>query len=605
MVVALTLAGASGNLRFSPYFNSTYGAYWYARNTADNAFIPLSILASYVYIPTANLKLGSNALRATTEGTTHLDLFNGTAPVGTLANGVSLYSASGEIRVMNSAGVVTLSGTNTGDVTLASPNHGLGLTNQVITLGTPSTLTSATTNAVTTTTHTHAITVAPALVGVGTVQYQFLVTGATPFNPGWSAGYLNITSAKTLTVTGSTTLANAAITLENTGSLTLAATGFSLLGGGTSCSLTLPNAATTISGGGTLALGTYTLTVPKTGTAVTGTGTAGRIAEWVTDVNTLQASTLIKTGTNTLTLATGAAAATVWTIPINAVGVLTNDGAGNMSWADASAYVTQIGSVTAGRIASWTGTYQIQESVLIMSGANVLTLAASATATLTVPATGTAALLGTANAFTDSNTIASGKFLTALTDGATGGLQAGSVSDVLWYRGGADTWRTPDSLIIDGVLTVTGGQITFPAVQAASAGVNTLDDYEEGTVTVTLTCGTSGTVTLNINTLSYTKIGRLVTVTGLLNVSSVSSPVGILTLNGLPFTCANGIQFYSAVAVYGSNLINTATTMLTGYVAINTTTAIVQKWSAGNPAALAADIQANTQLMFSITYFSA
>jgi hypothetical protein len=46
----------------------------------------------------------------------------------------------------------------------------------------------------------------------------------------------------------------------------------------------------------------------------------------------LQASTLIKTGTNTLTLATGAAAATVWTIPINAVGVLTNDGAGTLSW---------------------------------------------------------------------------------------------------------------------------------------------------------------------------------------------------------------------------------------------------------------------------------
>jgi hypothetical protein len=49
-------------------------------------------------------------------------------------------------------------GTNTGDVTLAAPNHGLGLTGQVITLGTPSTLAVATTNAVVTTSHTHAIT---------------------------------------------------------------------------------------------------------------------------------------------------------------------------------------------------------------------------------------------------------------------------------------------------------------------------------------------------------------------------------------------------------------------------------------------------------------
>jgi len=41
------------------------------------------------------------------------------------------------------------------------------------------------------------------------------------------------------------------------------------------------------------------------------------------------------------------------------------------------------------------------------------------------------ALLGAANALTNDNTIASGKFLTALTDGNTGGLRAGALSDVL------------------------------------------------------------------------------------------------------------------------------------------------------------------------------
>lgn len=58
---------------------------------------------------TGNMKLGgSNAARGTTEGTNHLDIFNGTAPVGTLANGVSLYSTSGELRVMDSGGTATL-----------------------------------------------------------------------------------------------------------------------------------------------------------------------------------------------------------------------------------------------------------------------------------------------------------------------------------------------------------------------------------------------------------------------------------------------------------------------------------------------------------------
>jgi hypothetical protein len=57
---------------------------------------------------TGNLKLGGTATRATTEGTNHLDIYNGTAPVGTLANGVSIYSSAGECRVMDATGNSTL-----------------------------------------------------------------------------------------------------------------------------------------------------------------------------------------------------------------------------------------------------------------------------------------------------------------------------------------------------------------------------------------------------------------------------------------------------------------------------------------------------------------
>jgi hypothetical protein len=55
-----------------------------------------------------NVKIAGNAVRGTTEGTNHLDIFDGTAPVGTLTNGVSLYSASGELRSMDAAGNSTL-----------------------------------------------------------------------------------------------------------------------------------------------------------------------------------------------------------------------------------------------------------------------------------------------------------------------------------------------------------------------------------------------------------------------------------------------------------------------------------------------------------------
>ena len=71
----------------------------------------------------------------------------------------------------------------------------------------------------------------------------------------------------------------------------------------------------------------------------------------------------------------------------------------------------------------------------------------------------------------------------------------------------------------------------------------TLDAYEEGTYDVAITMGTSGTVTMNTSddTLSYTKIGRLVFVTGNIRVDSVSSPVGTTRIS-LPFTVRDSID---------------------------------------------------------------
>jgi hypothetical protein len=51
-----------------------------------------------------NVLVGGTAARGTTVGTKHLDLFNGTAPAGTLTNGISLYSDSGDLKFMNAAG---------------------------------------------------------------------------------------------------------------------------------------------------------------------------------------------------------------------------------------------------------------------------------------------------------------------------------------------------------------------------------------------------------------------------------------------------------------------------------------------------------------------
>jgi len=80
---------------------------------------------------------------------------------------------------------------------------------------------------------------------------------------------------------------------------------------------------------------------------------------------------------------------------------------------------------------------------------------------------------------------------------------------------------------------VAGG-ITFNADTAAA---NTLNDYEEGIFTVTLVAGSGGTFTLDgdKNSLTYTKVGNLVTIGGRIKLDSISNPSGEVSIAGLPF----------------------------------------------------------------------
>jgi len=84
--------------------------------------------------------------------------------------------------------------------------------------------------------------------------------------------------------------------------------------------------------------------------------------------------------------------------------------------------------------------------------------------------------------------------------------------------------------------------IGFPATAVASADVNTLDDYEEGTWTPSFFRGTSEIVsTQSGNQSRYTKIGRLVVVSCGVFLSAVTSQsTGNNIIQGLPFTPATG-----------------------------------------------------------------
>lgn len=65
------------------------------------------------------------------------------------------------------------------------------------------------------------------------------------------------------------------------------------------------------------------------------------------------------------------------------------------------------------------------------------------------------------------------------TDGSGGGYYAGASNDVQWYRGAANAWRTPDSLVVDGGIDVGG---TAPATGwiKTTQGIRVLKDGSAG-----------------------------------------------------------------------------------------------------------------------------
>ena len=158
---------------------------------------------------------------------------------------------------------------------------------------------------------------------------------------------------------------------------------------------------------------------------------------------------------------------------------------------------------------------------------------------------------------------------------------------------------------LSGNVVVASGQgIDFSAT-SHPAGMTSelLADYEEGTFTFGLTPATSGTITLNgsYTTGYYTKVGRLVTVTGLAFVSSVSSPVGNLQITGLPYTINNSNSGYGAGSLYVEGIGAGSTAW---QLKLNRNTTYMECYVTGisNPSAASGLVQANTIVAFTATY---
>lgn len=118
-------------------------------------------------------------------------------------------------------------------------------------------------------------------------------------------------------------------------------------------------------------------------------------------------------------------------------------------------------------------------------------------------------------------------------------------------------------------ISLTNGQLVFPAVQVPSANVNTLDDYEEGTWAPVLTFSTPGNLAVAylFQIGGYTKIGRQVFINFLVVTSTFTHTTasGTLLITGLPF--ASGIPTSVSFAVDFQGITKAGYTQISGRTA--------------------------------------
>lgn len=109
------------------------------------------------------------------------------------------------------------------------------------------------------------------------------------------------------------------------------------------------------------------------------------------------------------------------------------------------------------------------------------------------------------------------------------------------------------TLALEGATSAAGTGIAFPATQLPSTNPNTLDDYEEGTFTPSLTIGASATgITYSFREGRYTKTGRVYHFTAQIVLTSKGVNVGTAQVIGLPFTAGSATDDFFMARIVGA-----------------------------------------------------
>ena len=190
-----------------------------------------------------------------------------------------------------------------------------------------------------------------------------------------------------------------------------------------------------------------------------------------------------------------------------------------------------------------------------------------------------------------------------LTSGSTGNLFDGGV-----HVGGTSA-PGDNNLLVDGIITLTGGQLAFPASQNASADANTLDDYEEGTWTPTVIGAGGGICATDTQNGSYTKIGRVVTCNFYVNVTINPGLTGVVNIGGFPFTSASTPNDAVGAAAISYFILTTNWAWVAGTMVANAVRCALGGIKTAEAVTLTdlvtADVGSNAAFIGSITYITA